>query len=1220
MLVELDFRLLGPLEVLDGGRPIQLGGPKPRALVAVLALQPGYALSVDRLVDDLWGEHAPDSAPHAVKVYVSTLRKAIGTATIATRAGGYALEVDPDRVDLHRFAQLVDEARQAKPLVAAATLRKALALWRGPPLADFAYEPFAQIEIARAEEQRLLALETRIDADLALGRHEELVPELEAIVAREPVRERFRAQLLLALFRSGRQTDALAAYRDARRTLVDELGIEPGPELRALEKAILDQDASLLLARPAQRPALQSRRVVTVVAAALDGSLADRDPEVVDGVMRRWIETVSGALAHHGGAVEEHADDTVVGIFGVPASHEDDALRAARAAVELRSGAAALSDAVESELGVRIGTGVGIESGEVLVGGRRSVTGDVVGRAVRLERSAAPGEILVGDRAQKLLEGAVTCAASHLLSVSPDAVAPVRRLDARIVGREQELDRLRVTLDDVRTKETLAAVVVVGPAGIGKSRVAKELLGSAQDVTILVGRCVSYGEGATYAPLQQIVGDDPAAAIAGDPDAVALAAQLTALKAPAREIARAFRRWCEAQARRRPVLLVLDDLHWAEPTFLDLVEQLVARGRGSIFVLALAREELLEERPRFLYSGAERIVLEALSPRETETLLDDLAGVALPADDRARILEAAEGIPLFVEQLVALVAEGGLGPERPLPTSIRALLSARLDRLGPGERAVLERAAVVGRTFREGDLAPLLEPKSAATAPRHLHTLADRGFVRAGPDGAWRFRHVLIQEAVIRATPKEVRAALHERFGDWLDEPDELVGYHLEQAHRLRVELALVDRRTQQLGEDAGERLARGGMRAWKRTDAPAAVNLLGRATSLLGERDPQRTELLCELGAALKWTDEARSDETLREAAQLAAEADDTRLELRARLERAWPQFLRGEIRADAVLDLVRDAIPVFDAQGDERGLARAWLLFAAVDGSVRCRHAACEQAATEALRHYRNTGFSPTGCLSLLAASACYGPRPVPDAVARCNELLLEAAEDRSSQAQVSVFLAALEAMTGAFDPARERLGHARQIFVEYGDDFVPDLVQEAARVELLAGQLDRAADLLRPACDALRRSGDRAWLATMTATLGEAEYSSGRYGEALSLARTAAEAAVADDVIVQSSWRRVCAKALARTGSHRDAHRLAHVAIELLEPSDWLSEQGGALLDLAEVLDLGGLEQEALAATEEALALLERKQNTVAAERARVFLGRTQGGAPTGSPLLR
>jgi DNA-binding SARP family transcriptional activator len=1220
MAVEPEFRLLGPLEVLDDGRPIQLGGLKPRALVAVLALQPGYTLSVDRIVDDLWGEHSPDSAPHAVKVYVSTLRKAIGTATIATRAAGYALEIDPDRVDLHRFARLVDEARQAEPLVAAATLREALALWRGPPLADFAYEPFAQIEIARAEEQRLLALETRIDADLALGRHEELVPELEAIVGREPLHERFRSQLLLALFRSGRQADALAAYRDARRTLVDELGIEPGPELRALEKAILDQDDSLLLARPTPRPALQGRRMVTVVVAAPDDSLADRDPEVVDGVMRRWVETVSGALARHGGAIEEHADDTVVGIFGVPASHEDDALRAARAAVEIRAGATALSKALELELGVRVGTGVGIESGEVLVGGRRPVTGDVVGRAVRLERSAAPGEILVGDRAQKLLGSAVTCTASSLLSVAPDAVAPLRRLDARVVGRERELDRLRVKLENVRAAQRLAAVVVAGPAGIGKSRLAKEIVDSAQDVTVLVGRCVSYGEGATYAPLQQAVGDDPAAAIARDPDAASIAAQLTALDAPAREIARAFRRWCEAQARQRPILLVLDDLHWAEPTFLDLVEQLVARGRGPIFVLALAREELLEQQPQFLHTSAERILLEALSSAETETLLDDLAGGALPADDRARILEAAEGIPLFVEQLVALAAEGGLGSERPLPTSIRALLSARLDRLGPGERAVLERAAVVGRTFREGDLAPLLEPKSAATAPRHLRTLADRGFVRVGPDGAWLFRHVLIQEAVYRATPKELRAALHERFGDWLDEPDELVGYHFEQAYRLRVELALVDRRTQQLGEDAGERLAGAGMRAWKRTDAPAAVNLLGRATALLAERDPQRIELTCELGAALKWTDEARSDETLREAARLAATAGDTRLELRARLERAWPQFLRGEMRADEILDLVGNAIPVFDTQSDERGLARAWLLFAAVDGSLRCRHAACEQAAAEALRHSRNTGFSPTGCLSLLAASACYGPRPVPEAVARCNELLLESADDRSGQAYVTMFLAALEAMTGAFDPARERLERARQTFVEYGDDFVPDLVQEAARVELLAGQPDRAADLLRPACDDLRRSGDRAWLATMTATLAETEYSSGRYDEALSLARAADEAAVADDVIVQSAWRRVCAKALARTGAHRDAHRLARAATELLEPSDWLSEKGGALLDLAEVLDLGGLEQEALVAAEEALELLQRKQNTVAAERARVFLGRTQGGAPMGSPLLR
>ena len=311
----------------------------------MLALEPGRVVSVDRLVEALWPGDPPETAAHAVQVYVSQLRKALGPV-IATRAPGYELEVAPERVDVHRFARLAQDGRAAleggDAAAAEGALRDALALWHGPALADFLYEPFAQTEIARLEELRTITLEERIEADLALGRHAELVPELEALVAAQPLRERPRAQLMLALYRSGRQADALAAYRTARETLVEELGIDPGPELRELEAAILRQDESLLLEEtPLARPAMQFRRLVTVLFVDVVESMAlaeALDPEALGRVLRSYFETVSTAITRHGGTVEKYAGDAVMAAFGIPVSHEDDALRAARAALDIRVG------------------------------------------------------------------------------------------------------------------------------------------------------------------------------------------------------------------------------------------------------------------------------------------------------------------------------------------------------------------------------------------------------------------------------------------------------------------------------------------------------------------------------------------------------------------------------------------------------------------------------------------------------------------------------------------------------------------------------------------------------------------------------------------------------------------------------------------------------------------------------------------------------------------
>ena len=244
----MEFRILGPLEVFEERGPVRLLGRKQRALLALLLLRANEVVSSDRLIDELWGHKPPRSGSTALRVLVSQLRRSLGSNDIlTTRSPGYVLRVGPDEVDLTRFTRLVGEADGAEPLTAAARLRDALDLWRGPPLADFTYAPFAQAAIARLEELRLVALERRIDADLALGRHDELVPELRSLVQEHPFRERLHGQLVLALYRSGRQAEALDAYRRARRRLVDELGLEPSPVLQELERAILRQDPALAL-------------------------------------------------------------------------------------------------------------------------------------------------------------------------------------------------------------------------------------------------------------------------------------------------------------------------------------------------------------------------------------------------------------------------------------------------------------------------------------------------------------------------------------------------------------------------------------------------------------------------------------------------------------------------------------------------------------------------------------------------------------------------------------------------------------------------------------------------------------------------------------------------------------------------------------------------------------------------------------------------------------
>ena len=318
----MEFRILGPLTAVDDGRAVELPRRKHRALLAALLLRAGETVSGDRLIEDLWGESPPRTARDALQNYVSLLRKSLGGDVLVTREGGYVLDVSPEQVDAVRFERLAAEAREiVTPDGRAGKLREALELWRGPALADLAYEPFAAVEIARLEELRLAATQDLIDAELELGRHADLVPELETLIQEHPFDERLRGQLMLALYRSGRQAEALEAYRAARRMLDEELGLEPGPPLRELEQAILRHDPALATPAVAKPVTLPTRRTVTVLFADLvdSSSLVEGlDPEAAHSLLQRYFATARAAVEGHGGIVEKFIGDAVMAVFGVP--------------------------------------------------------------------------------------------------------------------------------------------------------------------------------------------------------------------------------------------------------------------------------------------------------------------------------------------------------------------------------------------------------------------------------------------------------------------------------------------------------------------------------------------------------------------------------------------------------------------------------------------------------------------------------------------------------------------------------------------------------------------------------------------------------------------------------------------------------------------------------------------------------------------------------------
>jgi class 3 adenylate cyclase/tetratricopeptide (TPR) repeat protein len=994
----------------------------------------------------------------------------------------------------------------------------------------------------------------------------------------------------------------------------------------------------------------EARKTVTVVFIDVTGSTGlgeHLDPEAFRDVMARYFATAQHVLERHGGLVEKFIGDAVMAVFGLPTVHEDDALRAVRAAADLRDELDRLNDELERERGVRIALRTGVNTGEVVVGDPGAqqfyATGDAVNIAARLEQSARPGEILIGEATRRLVREAValepvdelelkgkteSVPAWRLTTVERDAASFARRLEAPLVGREEELVRLLAVYEEARDERAPRLCTILGTPGVGKSRLAAELAGRvADDATVLTGRCLSYGEGITYWPLveimrqaearfdlSEVVSEQPLALVAG------LVGQGGA-PSSTEEAFWATRKLLEGLARERPLVVVIDDVHWAEPTFLDLIEHVLDFAQDvPLLLVALARPEFLEQRPVWMSQREDRALvhLEPLVAEEVHALIDALAVTPdLPEETRRRIESASAGNPLFLEQMLAILSENGDGNgDVPVPPTIQALLAARIDELTPDEREVVEPAAVVGQEFWRAALVELCPPGLGVSAS--LQRLVRKeliGRVRSSfvHEDAFRFHHILIRDAAYSGIPKVRRAELHQRFADWLErttpEFDEIVGYHLEQAFRYREELGPVGQSEQALALRAAEKLEAAGRRARGHGGMAGAATLLRRARSLMPAGRPGRVELALELARALEYIGEIRpAEELLGKAIEEAETTGDKRIQLLARVDHASLRFAHNpQASAGDARRVASEAIPDFERLQDYEGLARAWRLLS-YEAWAACRWGALTDAITRALDYARKAGDRSEQAedLTWLGLALFSGPEPASKGIARLKRVLEDAGADRVTRAQTKTFMGGLHSMLGRFDEGRELFGEGQAMLAEMG--LLTRLGGRsiiAGDMEIWAGDLTAAEEHLLTGLRLLERIGEVGVRTTVAARLAYVLYQREKYDEAERFTVTSEELAMPGDIASEVVWRFVRALVLARRGEQDDAEQLMQEATLRIEKTDFLNLRADVFLARAEFAQLAGSPREAPPLIEEAIAVYEQKENVAAAERARALL---------------
>jgi len=893
--------------------------------------------------------------------------------------------------------------------------------------------------------------------------------------------------------------------------------------------------------------------------------------------------------------------------------------------------------------------------------------------AARLEQAAPVDQIYLGETTWRLVRDAVEVEAVEPLALKgkSERVAAyrlvsaagldgnVRRVDTPLTGRDEELAALAKAWDEVTRGRAVRLVTVIGDAGMGKSRLIHEVIQRhGANATVLRGRCLPYGDGITFWPLVEMASahiraDDSTEQaqarllkLTGDADVAARLASAIGLSTaayPLHELNWAARRFLQSLAARQPVIAVVDDIHWAEQAFLELLEHVLDEAKDSpILLLASARHELVEERPTWPdRENATRLVLQPLSAAAAEAVVANLLGRAtLPASVVQRIVAAAEGNPLYVEQMLAMLVDsralqhddeasglagmaglaGETGDEIVVPPTIRALLEARLDRLGREERATVEPAAVVGLEFPQPAVESLAPAVLRSAVPKHLASLSHKHFIKPAAsndaDANFRFHHQLVRDTVYNGLLKRARATLHIEFVRWQDrvnaenerglEFEEILGYHLEQAHRYLSELGPLDEQGMAIGADAARRLSGAGKRAFARGDTHAAANLYRRAIALLGENDPARLVLLPEFGEVLlELGDFTQARAVLAEAKATAERAGNWRIAAAAQLLRMRVRIFSAEPGdwSEETLRIAAEVIPLFESEGAHPELAKTWRLIGFVHG-IAARYGQSSDAVVRAMTHARLAGDERLIARNAmgLSISTLLGPTPVPQAIERCEQMIADGISDRQAESKLLCTLAQLHAMSGDFEKGRSLYRHGRSLLRELGQG-----VQAASTgidllaVELLAGDLVAAERDVMPDYEFLANAGETYFLSTIAAMLSRVVRDLGRDEEALKLSKTAEAASAEDDIESQALWRSIRAPIIARLGNLAEAESLARSAVALSQKTDAPHAQADSLSELAAVLMIAGRIDEARQAVDAAILIYRLKGDVVSAARA-------------------
>jgi class 3 adenylate cyclase/tetratricopeptide (TPR) repeat protein len=1009
----------------------------------------------------------------------------------------------------------------------------------------------------------------------------------------------------------------------------------------------------------------ETRKVVTLVFADVTGStaLGERlDAESARWVMSSFFELARTTLERHGGLVEKFIGDAVMAAFGIPLVREDDALRAVRAAGELRDQLSAFSREVEARYGTGVGVRIGVNTGEVVAGdasaGEAFASGDAVNLAARLEQAAAPGDVLLGDATLRLVRDAVAVedvepltvkgksqpvAAWRLLDVLP-GVAGVARIQAiPLIGRADEIAELSRVWRRVVDEREVRVATIIAPAGTGKSRLLAELAKVVEaEGLALIGRCLPYGEGITFWPIAEAVrlvagiaerdsqaeasaklarlleGEEGAAEIL---DRLAPTLGLAGAPAALEETFWSIRKLLEALARRSPLMLVLDDVHWAEETLLDLIEYLTGWTRGvPLLLVCSARPELLERRPQALGPRANATVM-LLGPLGSESadelVLWQLGAAPMPEALKESVLAAAEGNPLFVQELVRMLIDDGLIVRRQgaweataevaglaMPPTIQALLAARLDQLEAGERDVAQRASVVGHVFWSGAVRDLCAQPTRAGLGGRLHTLVRKELIvpetsSLAAEDAFRFGHILVRDAAYAGLPKRTRAELHEQFADWLTatrtsrvtEHEEILGYHLEQAARYLRELGDTSE-ADRVAKQASARLASAGRRAHTAGDSSAAANLLLRAAAVVPAACPEGNAIRLDAVPAL--FEAGRLEQAVAAIDQISASARDETTLLAANAWRAFLDVARATAKNLSIGAPAAAWLAACEEASDHAGQATALGFLALTNfylGRVADAEEIWERAADEAA--LAGDTREETEDLIWLLASGIFGPAPLAVALERCDAIERRPDITRKVHVMCALERGLLRAMQGDVSSGRAEVAAARRELEELGLRYMATAsAQEAAILERLAQDPGGAETILREALKSFEEMGEKALYSSDAGMLAHALYEQGRIEEARAAAELCENATASDDLMSQYLWRSALAKVNAREGNHDEALALATQALELVSATDYLIDHADRLVDLAEVHRLAGRHESSLDSLDRADELYLRK----------------------------